>query len=109
MMKTLRAAAVAFGLLLYSAAAMATMDGMTGMSDPGMYNLTVGGLAGGNDAKGVDKAFREMNGVEKVHVDFKNGMIMVWMKSGAMLDRGLAEKIVETAGFTLTGFDQPRE
>ena len=52
---------------------------------------------------------RGMNGGEKGHVDFKDGMIRVWMRSGAMLDRGLAEKIVETAGFTLTGFDQPRE
>jgi len=108
MMKTLRTA-IALGFLLYSAAAMATMDSMTGMSDPGMYNLTIGGLAGGDDAKGVDTAFRGMNGVEKVHVDFKNGMIMIWMKKGAMLERGPAEKIVKKAGFTLKGFDRPRE
>jgi hypothetical protein len=108
MMKMFQAAAVLFGLLIYSAPSMAMMHGMKGMSEPGMYNLTIGGLAENDDAKGIDEKFREMTGVDKVHVDFENGMIMVWMKDNESLDQGMAEKIIEGAGFALNAFEHPK-
>lgn len=108
MIKKIYAVALAIGLLFYSASAMAMMHKKGGMSEPGMYNLTIGGLAGGDDAKGIDKKFRQMNGVKKVHVDFDNGMVMVWMKKGNMLDQGLAEMIVKKSGFTLNEFEPPK-
>ncbi len=84
------------------------MHGMKGMNEPGMYNLTIGGLAGGDDAKGIDEKFRQMNGVTKVHVDFDNGMIMIWMKDNESLDQGMAEKIIQEAGYTLKDFELPK-
>jgi len=103
----LRVVSLACGLLVASAPSKAMMHGMSGMGQTGMYNLTIGGLAGGNDAKGIDEKFRRMKGVAKVHVDFENGMIMVWMKSGAMLDRAAAKRIVKGAGFSLDDFETP--
>ena len=108
MMRKVRAVAIAFGLALLSSPSTAIMHSMEGMGEPGMYNLEVGGLAGGDDAKGIDEDFREMNGVEKVHVDFKQGMVMVWMKQGDTLDEELAEKVVKEAGFTLKAFERPQ-
>ncbi len=49
-----------------------------------------------------------MNSVEIVHVDFKRGMVMVWVKRGEKLGEGLAEKIVKEAGFTLEAFERPK-
>ncbi len=108
MMRKIRAAGIIFGLVLLSTPAMAFMHGMMGMGEPGMYNLKVGGLAGRDDANGIDEKFRQMNGVEKVHVDFKRGMVMVWVKRGEKLGEGLAEKIVKEAGFTLEAFERPK-
>lgn len=102
MMKKLQAVAMAFGLLLYSTSSMAMMH-----EKENMYNLTIGGLAGGGDAKGIDDEFRRMDGVEKVHVDFDNGMIMVWLEKGKALDQGLAERLIKQAGFTLNDFEVP--
>ena len=107
MMRMFAVVSLAWGLMIASTPSMAMMHGMTGMSEPGMYNLTIGGLAGTDDAKGIDEKFRRMKGVAKVHVDFKNGMIMVWMKKGSMLDRGMAERIVKAAGLTLDEFEAP--
>ena len=108
MMRKIRAAGIIFGLVLLATPSMAFMHGMMGMGEPGMYNLTVGGLAGRDDANGIDKKFHQMNGVEKVHVDFKRGMVMVWVKRGEKLGEGLAEKIVKEAGFTLEAFERPK-
>jgi copper chaperone CopZ len=107
MMRWLRAAALGFGLVLYSMSSMAIMHDMGGMNETGMYNLTVGGLAGRDDARGVDEKMREMDGVDKVHVDFENGMIMVWVKQGEILDERVVRKFVEEAGFTLDAFEEP--
>lgn len=108
MINRLQATALAFGLVLMSTPSMAFFHGMESMSDPGMYNLTVGGLAGLDDAKGIDREFRGMTGVKKVHVDFENGMVMVWMKQGEVLDEKLTKKIVEKAGFKLEAFARPK-
>ena len=107
MSKTLRVTALVLGLLVYSMPSMAMMHGMAGMSESGMYNLTIRGLAGVDDAKGIDQKLRLVDGVEKVHVDFNNGMVMVWMKKGKTLDQELAESILEEAGFGLDDFQRP--
>ena len=108
MTRLLRAAAVAVGLAFFATPSVAFMHGMMmGMDDAEMYNLTLGGLSGGDDARGVDEAFRDMAGVDRVHVDFDNGMIMIWMKDGEALDRPLAKQVVEAAGFTLNDFESP--
>ena len=98
---------MAFGLMVLSAPSMAFMHGMGGMREPGMYNLTVGGLAARDDANGIDEKIRRMNGVEKVHVDFKRGMVMVWVKQGETLDEAFVEKIVKEAEFTLEALERP--
>ncbi len=108
MIRTLRAAALAFGLALLSTPSVAFMHSMMGMGESDMYNLTVGGLAGRDDAKGIDEELRQIEDVEKVHVDFDNGMVMVWMKQGETLDKVLAEKIVKGAGFVLDDFERPK-
>jgi len=107
MMRLLRAAAIAFGLAMFATPSMAFMHGMLGMGNSNMYNLTVGGLAGGDDARGVDEKFRDMANVKKVHVDFDNGMIMIWMKKGETLDEPLAKGVLKEAGFTLSVFESP--
>jgi len=106
-MKKLQATVLAFGLVMMSTPSMALFHGMGSMSDSGMYNLMVGGLAGRDDAKGIDEEFREMNEVNKVHVDFKNGMVMIWVNQGAALDETLTKEIVEKTGFQLEVFDRP--
>ncbi len=108
MMRKLRVAGIIFGLVLLSTPSMAFMHSRGSMGEPGMYNLIVGGLAGRDNANGIDEKFRQINIVEKVHVDFKNGMVMVWIKQGEKLDEGLAEKIVKEAGFTLEAFERPK-
>ena len=64
--------------------------------------------AGRDDAKGIDQELRQIKAVEKVHVDFDNGMVMVWMKQGETLDEVLAEKIVKGAEFILNDFERPK-
>jgi len=108
MMKKLQTVALAFGLLLVSTTGFADMAGMLGMGKPGMYNVTVGGLAGRDNANGIDDKFREMNGVQKVHVDYENGMVMIWVKKGKVLDEELTKKIVEKSGFKLEAFERPK-
>ncbi len=108
MMKKLQAAAMAFGFVLLSTPSMAFMHSTGGMDAPGMYNLKVGGLAGRDDANGIDERFRQMDGVEKVHVDFERGMVMVWITQGEALDEPFAKKIVEEAGFVLDDFERPK-
>lgn len=105
MMKKLQTAVLAIALFLATTSAFA---GMFGMGNPGMYNLTVAGLAGRDNAKGIDEKFSRVDGVQKVHVDYDNGMIMIWVKKGGMLDRRLAKKIVENAGFELKNFEPPK-
>ncbi len=107
MMKKLQAAALAVVLLFPPVATVTAKHRMLGMDEPGMYNLTISGLTGGNDAKGIDGRLRKMNGVRKVHVDFKNGMVMVWIRRGKTLDKAAVEKIVKEAGFTLSDFEIP--
>lgn|GEM_PF-3513359 len=108
MMKKPQTIALAFGLLLVSTTSFADMAGMLGMGNPGMYNVTVGGLAGRVDANGIDDKFRRMNGVQKVHVDYKHGMVMIWVKKGKALDEELTKKIVEKSGFELKAFERPK-
>ncbi len=107
MSRNLRVTALVLGLLVYSISSMAMMHGKAGMSESGMYNLTIRGLAGANDAKGIDQNLRLMDGVKKVHVDFDSGMVMVWMKKGETLDQEIAERIIEEAGFGLDDFRRP--
>ncbi len=106
MMNKLQLVVLAFGLFVVSTTTFAKMHDMAGMGEPGMYNVTVEGLAGRDDAKGIDEKFKGINGVQKVHVDFKNGMVMVWVKRGKVLDEKLTRKIVEKAGFKLEAFDR---
>ncbi len=107
MSRNLWVTALVLGLLVYSIPSMAMMHVMAGMSESGMYNLTIRGFAGANDAKGIDQKLRLTDGVKKVHVDFDNGMVMVWMKKGETLDQELVERILKEAGFGLDDFRRP--
>ena len=108
MMKKLHATALAFGLTLVSTTTMAFMHDMMGMGGPEMYNLAIGGLANRDDAKGIDDKFRQLNDVTKVHVDFKRGMVMIWVKKGKPLDEASVRRIVKEASFTLDAFENPK-
>ena len=61
MTRKIRAAGMVFGLVSLATPAMAFMHGMMGMGEPGIDKLKVAGLAGRDDANGIDEKFRQMN------------------------------------------------
>lgn len=56
----------------------------------------------------MEKQLGRIEGVEITETDLKAGTITVTMRDGATLEEATARKAVETAGFTLRGFERRR-
>ncbi len=99
-MKTLRTALFLLGLLAAPAWAAQSAN---------VYNVGVDGLGCPFCAYGVEKELGSVDGVGKVDVDLKDGVVVVTMAGEATLDRETAKQAVENAGFDLRSFEQISE
>lgn len=68
------------------------------------YRIEVDGLACPFCAYGIEKKLNAVQGVERVETDIGQGVVIVTMKDGAVLDETAAAQAVKGAGFTLKGF-----
>ena len=91
------AAVLALSLLLPMAAGAA------------QYQLRVDGLACPFCAYGIEKELKRTDGVQGLDIDIDAGTVTVTMAEGALLTEEQASRIVEDAGFTLSGFEEVRE
>lgn len=89
--------AIALSLLLWA----------TGVFAAGpSYRIEVDGLACPFCAYGVEKKLNAVQGVERVETDISEGVVIVTMKDGAVLDETVATQAVKEAGFTLKNFER---
>lgn len=70
------------------------------------YRLQVDGLACPFCAYGVEKKLNNSEGVESVDIRINEGVVLVTVSEGAHFDEARAERIIEEAGFTLSGFEK---
>jgi len=68
------------------------------------YRIEVAGLACPFCAYGIEKKLNAVQGVERVETNIRDGVVIVTMKDGAVLDETAAKQAVKEAGFTLEGF-----
>lgn len=87
--------AIALGLMLLASGAFAA-----GPS----YRIEVDGLACPFCAYGIEKKLNAVEGVERVETDIGQGVVIVTMDEGAVLDETAAKQAVKEAGFTLKRF-----
>ncbi len=99
-MKTIRIALLLLGLLAAPAWAGQAAK---------VYNVGVDGLGCPFCAYGIEKQLGSVEGVAKVDVEIKSGMVIVTMAAGAALDRDTAQQAVENAGFDLRSFERVSE
>lgn len=65
------------------------------------YDLRVDGLACPFCAYGIEKKFIKTEGVEKVDIDLKNGLVIVETVEGKTFNEDQLKKIIDDAGFTM--------
>lgn len=75
------------------------------MAAPSAYQLQVDGLACPFCAYGLEKKLGEVNGVESLKTNVRDGTVTVTMKDGVPLDEASARKVVKEAGFSLRRFE----
>ena len=72
-----------------------------------IYKLYVDGLACPFCAYGVEKTVGGLEGVKSIEIDIDAGIVNVTMKDNAILDKDVAKKAVDDAGFSLRKFTEP--
>ena len=70
------------------------------------YQLQVDGLACPFCAYGIEKELNRTEGLETIDIDINAGTVTVTMAEGATMTKDQAGRIVEDAGFTLSGFEE---
>jgi len=65
------------------------------------YDLRVDGLACPFCAYGIEKKFIKTDGVEKVEIDLKNGLVVVKTIEGKTFEEAQLKQIIKDAGFTM--------
>jgi len=78
-------------LLLWSLAALAAGT---------QYTLRVDGLACPYCAYGIEKKLKQIEGVEKIDVDLKKGIVIVDVAEGVALTEPQMKQLFKDAGFT---------
>lgn len=73
---------------------------------PNVYQLKVDGLACPFCAYGIEKQLSTLQGVQKVDIELKEGLVLVTMAEKSTLTETQAAEAVRDAGFTLRGFSQ---
>ncbi|MDT8399219.1 MAG: heavy-metal-associated domain-containing protein [Pseudomonadales bacterium] len=69
-----------------------------------VYAIGVSGLSCPFCAYGIEKTLHRVDGVERVEVHLKDGVVLVTLADGMVLDEATARKAVKDAGFTLNSF-----
>lgn len=92
------------GFSRFAVAVLSTAWAAAALAGPS-YRLQVTGLACPFCAYGVEKKLSALEGVERVETHIKDGAVIVTMREGATLDEAAARKAVQTAGFSLEGFE----
>lgn len=77
---------------------------LVAQAEANVYELRVDGLACPFCAYGIEKKLSRIEGVEKIDVELKSGVVIVTMAEGAALAEEVAHKAVKEAGFTLRAF-----
>lgn len=70
------------------------------------YRLQVDGLACPFCAYGIEKKLNDTDGVESLDIRINEGVVLVTVREGADFDEARAKRIMEEAGFTLSGFEK---
>jgi len=65
------------------------------------YDLRVDGLACPFCAYGIEKKFTKTQGVDKVDIDLKNGLVVVKTIEGKTFSEDQLKKIIDDADFTM--------
>lgn len=71
------------------------------LAAPVRYQLRVDGLSCPFCAYGIEKKLSAIEGVQGVETNIKDGVVIVIMKDGFMMDEATARKAVKEAGFNL--------
>lgn len=87
-----RHATIAFGLALMASGVLAA---------PPTYRLYVDGLSCPFCTYGIEKKLGELDGVQSLDTNIKDGTVTVTMKDGASLSEAAAKQAVKAAGFRL--------
>ena len=74
-----------------------------------VYSLQVDGLGCPFCAYGIEKNLADIEGVERVEVDIRKGVVLVTMDESKTLSEALAKEKVKDAGFTLRAFSKDGE
>lgn len=93
----------AFILAVYLISAVAWPG--TSWGDAHAYRLYVDGLACPFCAYGVEKHVGGLDNVESVEILIDEGIVVVTMASGKILDEAKAKQAVSDSGFTLRKFE----
>lgn len=70
------------------------------------YLLQVAGLSCELCAYSVEHRLGQLEGVQEVRVNLKNGEVVVRTRDGASLTEEQARRVIEGAGFKLTGYQE---
>ena len=97
MKRVLRTTGLILGQILISAVALA---------EPQAFKLGVDGLACPFCAYGIEKELSSVEGVESIDIDIKEGVVIVTMADGVILDESEARKAIKDAGFDLRSFER---
>jgi mercuric ion binding protein len=71
------------------------------LAEPLTYRLHVDGLSCPFCAYGLEKKLGEVDGVQSLETNIKDGTVTVTMKDGAPLSEASAKQAVKAAGFSL--------
>ena len=96
-------------LKIIAVAAGATILAQAALAESHVYRLRVDGLACPFCAYGVEKKLSDRDGVASLTFESNAGIVVVIMARGTALDEVVARTAVSEAGFTLRGFDHPKE
>ncbi len=82
------------------------MPPLAAYAAPNVYQLKVDGLACPFCAYGIEKKLSTLEGVKRVDVELKKGLVVITMAEEAALTEPQTREAVEKAGFTLRGFSR---
>ncbi len=86
--------------------AFAIPAGLAVAGEKATYAIGVDGLSCPFCAYGIEKQLGRIAGVETVSTEIESGTVVVTMKDGTTLEKSVAKKAVEDAGFTLRSFER---
>lgn len=88
-------------IIYLSIIAFTMMWSSTNFAAGNQYDLRVDGLACPFCAYGIEKKFIQTEGVNKVDIDLKNGLVIVTTTENKTFTEDQLEQIIDDAGFTM--------